>query len=60
MHESEAPVVRPYLLVDDLEAAVADALAAGGEIAHPPTAIPGHGSFAIFIQAGIQQGLWQV
>lgn len=51
MHESEEPVVRPYLLVEDIEAAVAAAVKAGGEIAHPPLEIPGHGKFAIYIRA---------
>lgn len=60
MRETEEPVVRPYLLVDDIEAAVEAAQAAGGEIAHPPMEIPGHGKFAIYIQGGIQQGLWQL
>ncbi len=59
MHESEQPVVRPYLLVDDIEGAAAAAVEAGGEIAHPPMGIPGHGTFAIYIQGGIQHGLWQ-
>ena len=59
MHESESPVVRPYLLVDDIEAAAAAAVEAGGEIAHPPMEIPGHGKFAIFIQGGIQHAVWQ-
>ena len=59
MHENEQPVVRPYLLVDDVEAAAAAAVEAGGEIAHPPMEIPGHGTFAIFIQGGIHHGLWQ-
>ena len=59
MHESEHPVVRPYLLVGDIEAAVEAAQAAGAEIAHPPLEIPGHGTFAIYIQGGIQHGLWQ-
>jgi len=59
MHESEEPVVRPYLLVDDINAAVKAAEAAGGEIAHPPMEIPGHGTFAIFIQGGIHHGVWQ-
>lgn len=58
MHEAEEPVVRPYWLVDDIEAAVAAAVKAGGEVAHPPMEIPGHGSFAIYIQGGIQHGLW--
>jgi predicted enzyme related to lactoylglutathione lyase len=60
MHEAEEPVVRPYLLVDNIDAAAAAAAAAGGEIAHPPMEIPGHGKFAIFIQGGVQHGLWQV
>ena len=33
---------------------------AGGEIAHPPMEIPGHGKFAVYIQGGIHHGLWQV
>ena len=60
MHEAEEPVVRPYVLVDDIEAAVEAAKAAGGEIALPPTEIPGHGKFAIYVQGGIDHGLWQV
>ena len=59
MRESEEPVVRPYWLVDDIEAAVAAVVKAGGEIAHPPMEIPGHGTFAIYIQGGIQHGFWQ-
>jgi predicted enzyme related to lactoylglutathione lyase len=47
-------------LVDDVEAAVAAVEDAGGEIAHPPMEIPGHGKFAIYIQGGLHHGLWQV
>ena len=60
MHEAEAPVVRPYLLVDDIEAAVEAAKSGGAVIAHPPLEIPGRGTFAIYIQGGIQHGLWQL
>ena len=60
MHETEEPLVRPYLLVDDIDAAAAAAVASGGEIALPPMEIRGHGKFAIFIQGGSQHGLWQV
>jgi uncharacterized protein len=60
MHETEKPLVRPYLRVDDVEAAAEAAVAAGGEIAHPPLEPPGHGRFAIFIQGGVQHGLWQL
>ncbi len=60
MHETEEPVVRPYWLVDDIEASVAAAVEAGGAVAHPPMEIPGHGTFAIYIQGGIHHGLWQL
>ena len=60
MHASEEPVVRPYVLVKDIDAAAKAVTATGGEIAHPPMEIPGHGKFAIYIQGGIHHGLWQV
>ena len=60
MRQTEGPVVRPYWLVDDIEAAVAAAVDAGGEVAHPPMDIPGHGTFAIYIHGGVDHGLWQL
>ncbi len=60
LHVTETPVVRSYVLVDDIEVAAQAAVEAGGEIAHPPMAIPGHGTFAIYILGGVQHGLWQV
>ena len=54
----EEPVVA-YWLVDDIEAAVAAAVKAGGVVAHPPMEIPGHGTFAIYIDGGVHHGLWQ-
>jgi len=59
MHETEQPVVRPYWLVDDIEAALAAAVEAGGEAAHPPMEIPDHGTFAVYILGDIHHGLWQ-
>lgn len=59
LRDTEEPVVRPYLLVDDIEAAIAAAEAAGGEFAMYATEIPGHGRFAIYFLGGIQHGLWQ-
>jgi hypothetical protein len=56
---SEAPVVRPYLLVHDIQAALQAAEAAGGMTALPPTEMPGQGRFAIYILGGIEHGLWQ-
>lgn len=60
MHDAEEPVVRPYLLVEDIDAAVEGATNAGAEIALPPMDIPGYGKFAIFIQGGHHHGLWQL
>ena len=60
MHETEEPVVRPYWLVDDIESALAAAVEAGGDVAHPPLEIPGHGTFAIYILGGVHHGLWQL
>ena len=59
MRESENPVVRPYVLVDDIKAAVEAAVAAGGEVAVPPMEIPEYGMFAIVINGGIDCGFWQ-
>ena len=59
MRETETPVVRPYILVDDIEAAVEAAREAGGEIAIGPMEIPGQGMFAIYLLGGIEHGLWQ-
>jgi len=60
LHPSEQPAVRPYWLVDDIEAAYAAALATGGKEAHPPLEIPGRGTFAIFVRGGVHHGLWQI
>lgn len=60
LRDTENPVVRPYYLVENIEDAVASASRAGAEIAMAPTDIPGSGKFAIFIQGGIETGLWEV
>ena len=60
LQPDEEPVVRPYWLMADIEAAVAAAEEAGGMIAHPPLEIPGYGTFAIYIVGGVQHGLWQL
>ncbi len=60
MAAHENPVVRPYVLVDDIEAAVTAAQSAGAQIALPAMEIPGHGMFAIYILGGIEHGLWQI
>lgn len=60
LRETEQPVVRPYWLVDHIAAAVAAAVRAGGALAHPPLEIPGHGTFAIYVQGGVEHGFWQL
>jgi predicted enzyme related to lactoylglutathione lyase len=59
LRPDETPVVRPYVLVEDVAKAAAAAEAAGAVIAVPPMELPGQGTFAIFIQGGIENGLWQ-
>ena len=60
MRESEGLVVRPCWLVDDIEAALEAAVAQGAEVAHPPLEVPGKGTFAIYLQESVQQGLRQL
>ena len=59
MHSAEEPAVRPYILVDDVEAAAQVATAAGGQLAVPPMEIPGEGRFALYFQGDNQFGLWE-
>jgi predicted enzyme related to lactoylglutathione lyase len=59
MGPNETPVVRPYILVGDIDAAVKAAEAAGAQMAMLPTEIPGQGRFAIYLLGGIQHGLWE-
>ncbi|MBX3373083.1 MAG: hypothetical protein KF817_04555 [Phycisphaeraceae bacterium] len=60
LRDTESPVVRPYVLVDDIEAAVSAAAASGAIVALPPMPLPGHGTCAIVVQGGIECGLWQL
>uniref|UniRef100_A0A7S2I975 VOC domain-containing protein n=1 Tax=Helicotheca tamesis TaxID=374047 RepID=A0A7S2I975_9STRA len=59
MRETETPVVRPYMLVDDIGAAVSAANDAGATTAMPPMEIPTQGKFAIVIHGGTECGFWQ-
>ncbi len=60
LRETEQPVVRPYWLVDDIEAALAAASERGALVAHPPREIPRKGTFAIYVQGDVDHGLWQL
>jgi predicted enzyme related to lactoylglutathione lyase len=60
LRDTEGPVVRPYWLVDDIEAALDAASKQGALVAHRPLEIPGKGTFAIYIQGDVDHGLWQL
>lgn len=61
MRTTETPIVRPYVLVEDIQAAVKAATKAGATVALPPMEMPGgHGTFSIYILGGIEHGLWQL
>lgn len=60
MRSDEAPTVRPYTLVDDIEVTVEAAALSDAVIALPPMPLQGHGTCAIVIQGGVEFGLWQL
>ena len=60
LRDTEDPVVRPYVLVEDIHAVVEAAEKSGAEVAVPPLEIPGYGTFAIVLQGGIDTGFWQL
>ena len=60
LRQTETPVIRPYVLVENLEKSVAAAKDAGAEIAIPKMELPGgRGTIAVVIQGGIECGMWQ-
>lgn len=60
LRDTEEPVVRHYILVEDIQATVDEAAQAGAQVALPPMELPGHGTCAIVIQGGIESGYWQL
>jgi predicted enzyme related to lactoylglutathione lyase len=60
LRDTEEPIVRPYWLVDDIEAALDAATKRGAVVVHSPLEIPGKGTFAIYIQGGGDHGFWQL
>lgn len=60
LRDTEEPVVRPYFLVDDIEAVLDAATKQGAFVAHSALEVPGKGTFAIYIQGGVELGLWQL
>ncbi len=55
----EQPIMRTYLAVEDIQAAVNRAEESGATTAYPPTQQGKQGTFAIVIQGGVEHGLWQ-
>lgn len=58
--ESVGTVVRDYITVDDLEAAVRAAEEHGGRVVQPATELPGMGRYAAVLDSeGTEIGLWE-
>ncbi len=60
LSEGDMTIVRPYMLVGDIEAAIQSADDAGAEFLMRTTEIPAQGKFAIYSLAGTQFGLWEM
>jgi predicted enzyme related to lactoylglutathione lyase len=60
MSDQERPLVRTYLRVADVDAAVKRAAQLGAIIALERMEIAGRGTIAIYVIGGIEQGIWQV
>jgi len=60
LRSNEAPIVRHYMLVEDIQATVDAAAKSGAKVALPPMELPGYGHCAIVIQGGIESSFWQL
>lgn len=60
LRDTEEPVARPYILVQDIEAAVEAAAESGADVALPPMALGEHGTCAIVVRGGVDLGLWEL
>lgn len=59
MAEHEAPILRTYVAVPDIQKAAKAAESQGAMIAYAPTKQGEYGTFCIVIQDELQHGLWQ-
>ena len=57
--DHEQPVVRSYLAVRDIAAAVSEAVSLGAQVAYPPTRQGNSGVWASVMQGELQLGFWQ-
>src|SRR6185312_5013414 len=53
----EHPIMRTYIMVEDIHHAANEAEKQGATIAYPPTRQGQRGTFAIVIQGGVEHGL---
>ena len=60
MRADEAPVIRPYWLVTDIDKALDQVVQQGAVVAMPRMEIPGKGFFAIYMLGGTDQGFWEI
>lgn len=60
LRKSELPITRPYWLVDDIEEALAAVTVLDVEVALSTVEIPGKGKLAVYIDGGVEIGLWQL
>lgn len=59
MADHEAPIVRTYVEVQDIQAAAKSAEQNGAMVAYAPTKQGDAGTFCIVIHDGLQHGFWQ-
>jgi len=60
LRDTENPIVRPYMLVEDIQVTVEKAEKSGAMVALPPMELQGHGVCAIVIHGGVESGFWQL
>src|SRR5688572_3515837 len=59
LRDTETPVVRTYLRVANLDQAAQRAQQLGAQLAIDRMELGTHGTIALFVIGGIEQGLWQ-
>jgi uncharacterized protein len=59
LRDTEMPTVRPYWLIADSKVALDAVSQQGALVAHAPLESPGKGTYSIYIQGDVDDGLWQ-
>jgi predicted enzyme related to lactoylglutathione lyase len=60
LRDTETPIVRTYLRVVDLDQAARRAEQLGAQLAIARMELGAHGTIALYLIGGIEQGLWQL